>query len=69
MKTNLEKSHSKWSNFKLTILCLFETLFISIFWLSLILKDKLQPALFYTFLGIGIIPSILAILLFNKFKR
>lgn len=69
MKTNLEKSHSKWSNFKLTILCLFETLFISIFWLTLILKDKLENQYFYALLGISIIPSILGIILFNKFKR
>lgn len=69
MKTNIEKSHSKWSNFKLTVLCLIETLFVTLLWLTLIFKDKLQDKYFYTLLGISIIPLILGIILFNKFKR
>ena len=32
--TDLQKSHSKVSNFKLTLICLGLTLFTSIFWLG-----------------------------------
>lgn len=40
-KTSLEKSHSAWSNTKLTTLCVLTVIFVSAFWLCLGLYNKL----------------------------
>ncbi len=68
-KTSLEKSHSKWSNTKLTALCVVATIAVSAFWAFLGLKDYLNQVFFYIALGITAVLSLLSLLLFNKFKR
>ena len=68
-KTSLEKSHSGWSNFKLTLLSVLTSLFSSAFWMILALKDKLETPLFIGLLiGSGVLTAI-GLLLFNAFKR
>ena len=72
-KTSLEKSHSAWSNTKLTSLCIFAVLFISAFWLSLGLYTKIADAI-NTVVAIICIAvtgglSVLCLIGFNKFTR
>ncbi len=68
-KTSLEKSHSKWSNTKLTALCIIASFAVSLFWLFLGLKDQLHQAVFYVGLGASLVVSVLCLVLFNHFKR
>ena len=49
-KTSLEKSHSKWSNFKLTCLCILITLSISSLWVLISFKDYFR---FVSFVIVG----------------
>ena len=66
---SLKKSHSKFSNFKLTLLCIIATLAISALWLVLGFKNSLTTTWFYTLIGITGGVSLLSVLLFNAFKR
>jgi predicted permease len=66
---SLKKSHSKFSNFKLTLLCIIATLAISALWAVLGFKDSLTTTWFYTLIGITGGISLISILLFNAFKR
>ncbi|MDE7100485.1 MAG: hypothetical protein K2O05_01365 [Anaeroplasmataceae bacterium] len=71
-KTSLEKSHSKWSNAKLTMLCVLATIFVSVFWLLLGLNgldNFLNKIAYYCLLGASALGTILCLVLFNKFKR
>ncbi|MBE6131198.1 MAG: hypothetical protein E7183_05705 [Erysipelotrichaceae bacterium] len=68
-KTSLEKSHSKWSNFKLTCLCILITLSISSLWVLISFKDYFR---FVSFVIVGfssIAILVLSIILLSKFKR
>jgi hypothetical protein len=65
----LKKSHSKWSNFKLTLLCLVATIAISALWLVLGFKESLTSTMFYTLIAITGGVSALSIALFSIFKR
>ena len=67
-KTSLEKSHSAWSNTKLTALCVFTILVVTLFWVSLGLKSFLDKLFLPCVIGFGIL-SVLCLLMFNKFKR
>ena len=72
-KTSLEKSHSAWSNTKLTTLCVLTVIFVSAFWLSLGLYNKLA-ALINTAVAIIAIAvffglSFLCLLGLRKFSR
>ena len=72
-KTSLEKSHSAWSNTKLTTLCVLTVIFVSAFWLSLGLYNKLA-ALINTAVAIITIAvffalSFLCLLGLRKFSR
>lgn len=69
-KTSLEKSHSKVSNFKLTLICFFAALAISVFWVGLALLGNEA----YRTFGIiasasGLVVSLLFIILIGKFTR
>ena len=68
-KTSLEKSHSGFSNFKLTLLSLITLVsFVLLFVLASLLSyldDKLVISIFV----IDFIVLILCLLLFRKFKR
>lgn len=65
----LKKSHSKWSNFKLTLLCLVATIAISTLWLVLGFKESISTTMFYTLVAITGGVSALSIVLFSIFKR
>ncbi|MFA6861773.1 MAG: hypothetical protein WCR56_05285 [Bacilli bacterium] len=65
----LKKSHSKWSNFKLTLLCLVATIAISALWLVLGFKESISTTMFYTLVAITGGVSALSIVLFSIFKR
>ena len=68
-KTSLQKSHSKWSNFKLTLLCLLTSVSVSVFWGALAMNQRMESGLFYGLLiGSGVL-TILCLLLLSLFKR
>lgn len=68
-KTSLEKSHSKWSNFKLTILCLSITISVSAIWTVLTFIKIIEINIFLLVLLISIIILITNIFFLTKFKR
>ncbi len=72
-KTSLEKSHSAWSNTKLTTLCVLTVLFVSAFWLSLGLFTKITEmtsnVVAIIIVAVTFVLSALGILGFSKFTR
>jgi len=70
MGTSLEKSHSKSSNFKLTMICFCLTLSISAVWvgLSLLLNinEKVLPIIL---LSVGGVFTLLSMFLIGRFTR
>ena len=67
-KTTLEKSHSKASNFKLTMICALLSISISLIWVGLIFIEKNKP------LGISIsaasaVVALFSFLLIGRFTR
>jgi hypothetical protein len=68
-KTSLEKSHSKWSNFKLTILCLSITISVSAIWTVLTFIKIIEINIILLVLLISLIILITNIFFLTKFKR
>lgn len=68
-KTSLEKSHSKWSNTKLTLLCIVASLAVGLFWTVLGLKEYFEDIYFYLSLGFGLIIVGACLVGFHFFKR
>ncbi|MBR3617402.1 MAG: hypothetical protein IKN46_01865 [Acholeplasmatales bacterium] len=68
MKTSLEKSHSKTSNFKLTMICLIGIIGFNLIFVGLVLFNY-NPILTYVLSGAGIILSLFDLFLINKFTR
>lgn len=68
-KTSLEKSHSKWSNFKLTILCLSITISVSVIWAVLTFIKVIEIDIILLVLLISLIILIINIFFLTKFKR
>lgn len=68
-KTSLEKSHSVWSNTKLTFLCILTIIAVTVLWGTLALFTVLPKIVCYILLGCSAGLSVLCLLLFNKFKR
>ena len=66
---SLEKSHSKWSNFKLTCLCILITISMSSLWVLVIFKDYFGFTSFVIVGFISIVMLILSLILLTKFKR
>ena len=67
-KTDLEKSHSKASNFKLTLICALLAISVSLVWVGLILIDRNKP------LGISIsaasaVVALLSFFMVGRFTR
>ncbi|MBO5542011.1 MAG: hypothetical protein J5936_01120 [Acholeplasmatales bacterium] len=60
-KTSLEKSHSKTSNFKLTMICALLSISFSLIWVGLIFIEKNKP------LGISISAASAVVALFSFF--
>ena len=67
-KTSLEKSHSKVSNFKLTLICLLGIIAFALIFIGLGLFKKYQTYSIY-FLAIGGVLELLSLILINKFVR
>jgi hypothetical protein len=68
MATSLEKSHSKWSNFKLTLLVLLASLSIPMIFLGLMLTNSIGN-LGYLLVGIGGVIFLITFILLRLFKR
>lgn len=68
-KTSLERSHSKWSNFKLTILCLSITISVSAIWAIFTFIKFIKIDILLLALLIFVIILMLNIILLAKFKR
>lgn len=69
-KTSLQKSHSKWSNFKLTSLFVLASFFSCAIWIVLIFKENIKNEyLFYIPLILCVVLLILTMTMFSKFKR
>lgn len=69
MKTQIEKSHSKFSNFKLTLLSFFTIIFITLFVLLIIIYPKMQTKYYYPLLIMNAFLSLICLVLFDKFTR
>ena len=72
MNNDLARSHSKWSNFKLTLKSLLLVISFNLLWVILFFKDKLSETnqlLFYSLLGLDCIVIILLMISFHNFKR
>ena len=67
-KTNLQKSHSKVSNFKLTLICFLTILFFGILWAGLVLL-KQEKTFGIILTSIGGAGTVLCYLLLNAFSR
>ena len=69
-KNSIERSHSKWSNFKLSLLSLVASIAFSGIWFVLIFKESFSNEnQFYLVLAVNAVLIILSILLFSRFKR
>ena len=70
MRASLEKSHSKYSNFKLTLLCILGIIFVNLLWIGLILIGLEGYFNFGLILSISsFLVSLFIGLLLIKFKR
>jgi len=67
-KTDLEKSHSKASNFKLTLICALLAISVSLIWVGLILIEK-EKALGISIAAVSGVLSILSFFLIGRFTR
>ncbi len=68
-KTSLEKSHSVWSNTKLTLVCLILAFFVSMVWFSLTLRFFIGNIYFAIMLAASVIGTVICLCLTAKFKR
>ena len=67
-KTNLEKSHSKLSNAKLTLICFLTILFFAILWCGVVLLKKTDTiGMVVTIIGGA--GTVLCFCLLNAFSR
>ncbi len=69
MSTDLERSHSKWSNFKLTLKSVLLAIFSNTIWVLLYLFQTLNKGLVSGLLVCNIVIIILLISSFKSFKR
>ncbi len=69
MSTDLERSHSKWSNFKLTLKSVLLAIFSNTIWVLLYLFSTLNKGLVSGLLVANIVIIILLISSFKSFKR
>lgn len=67
-KTDLQKSHSKVSNFKLTLICFLTSIFFAILWAGLVLL-KVEKTFGIVITCIGGIGTVACFLLLNAFSR
>ena len=69
MPSDLEKSHSKVSNAKLTLICLGLSLFFGSFWAGLILTAFIEPVIGYIISCASLLLVFLFMHLVSKFTR
>ncbi len=69
MSTELERSHSKWSNFKLTLKSILLVIFSNSIWVLLYLFSSINKGLFIGLLIANIVILLLIITSFRNFKR
>ena len=72
MKSSLEKSHSKLSNSKLTLICFMLSLGVSIVWLGVLLLlgfQNIEKAISIATIVVGGVLSVFSVLLVSKFTR
>ncbi len=69
MKTDLEKSHSKFSNFKLTLLSVFTILFLTAFVFVIISYKKIEREYYFPILILTGFLTLICLVLFDKFTR
>lgn len=73
MATDLEKSHSKWSNAKLTFKSVLLVIFFNLLWVILYFipdfKDNSNSYILYLALVIDLLILVLLLLSFKNFKR
>lgn len=70
MKTDLEKSHSKWSNFKLTLKSILLVIFFNTLWVILYFIPQIENKnILYISLCANILILLLLIISFKNFKR
>lgn len=67
-KTDLEKSHSKASNFKLTLICALLAISVSLIWVGLFLIE-MEKALGISIAAVSGVLSILSFFLIGRFTR
>ncbi|MCR4898608.1 MAG: hypothetical protein K5892_05210 [Acholeplasmatales bacterium] len=68
-KTSLEKSHSKVSNFKLTMLCVLAAFFFNLAWIGLLIFREYNVALGAVILGVSDAICLLLYLALGRFTR
>lgn len=71
---SLKRSHSTWSNTKLTALCVVTVILFSLVWLLLGLRGRVialinSSTIYYIALGVVAALTLLCLIGFNKFKR
>ncbi len=67
-KTDLEKSHSKTSNFKLTLICALLSISLSLVWFGLIFIEK-NKALGISISALSLVVALLSFFLIGRFTR
>ena len=68
-KTSLEKSHSVFSNLKLTLLCLLTAVAVGAFWVGLGMLQVLPAPMGVLLLAGGGVLSLLCFALLQRFRR
>ena len=68
-QNSLEKSHSQWSNFLLTCLCLLVTISVSVIWVMITFIKYIDILYVALIITIASIILILSFSLLYKFKR
>lgn len=66
---SLNKSHSKWSNFCLTLICFLITIITAAIWIVLAFKDYIIGYRFYGILALLVIMLICLLFIIIKFRR
>ena len=70
---SLARSHSSWSNTKLTSLCVITIILFSLCWLILgckgLILTLISETIYYIILGVVAALTLLCLIGFNKFKR
>lgn len=67
--SSLEKSHSKSSNFKLSLICLLFALFSTLIWVGVVLVKYVNQTYGYITIGVSAALALFFFILINKFTR